>query len=770
MPTSTTAYASPDRLQQAIALHRQGQLASAQAIYTEILTRQPRHFDALHLLGVMAAQQGDAGRALELIAAAITVDPNNAAAHVNQGLALKDLGRLDEALASLQQAITLQPDLPEACYHCGLLLMELARFDAALTLFTQAIALREDFAEAHCCRGLALRELKQPREALASFDRALALRPDFPEALSNRGLLLKDLKEPRLALDSYDRAIALKPDFAEAFYNRGLLLKELRQFDAALASYNRAIALKADCAEAYCDRGNLLKELQHPEAALASYERAITIKGDFADAHANRGNLLRELMQYEAAVQSYDAALAYRTRSKWVRGMRLHAKMHIALWDDLQAEFALLTASLEREEAALPPFCAMALSDSAALQRRAAQNWVRQECPPDESLGRIAAYPRHEKIRVGYFSADFRSHPVAMLMAPVFEAHDRSRFELSAFSFRPGAGDPMSARLARAFDRFVEVPRSSDQEVAQLARRLEIDIAVDLGGFTAGSRSGMFALRAAPIQVNYLGYSGTLGAPYMDYIIADSTVIPLAARPGYSEKVAWLPHCYLPAGDRAAISVCAQTRADCGLPPQGIVYCCFNAHHKITPGTFDSWMRLLHAVDDSVLWLKMGSAVAVRNLRKEAARRGIAPERIVFAAPMPRLEDHLARHCLADLFLDTLPYNAHATATDALRAGLPVLTRAGEAFAARVGASLLRSMGLPELIATSAQHYEELAVELAQDRQRLADIREKLIATRGTAPLFDTAAFTGHLEGAYARMYQRHVDGLPADHIAAETI
>ena len=760
---------SHDRLQQAMALHRQGQLAPAQAIYQEILRRQPRHFDALHMLGVMAAQRGDAARAVELIAAAIAVDPGNAAAHVNRGLALKELGPLREALASLQRAIALRSDLPEACYHCGVVLMELGQNDAALAQLAQAIALREDFADAYCVRGLALRALKQPRDALASLDKALALRRDFPEALSNRGLVLRELGELQLACDSYDRAVALKPDFAEPFYNRGLLLKELRQFDAALASYDRAIELKADYAEAYCDRGNLLRELDQPDAALASYDRAIAIKSDFADAYAYRGNLLRTLTQYEAAVQSYDAALAHGAGAKWVRGMRLHAKMHIASWDDLDAELARLTASVVRAEVALPPFCVMALSDSTALQRRAAENWVCEECAPDDSLGRIDVRKRQQKIRVGYFSADFRSHPVAMLMAPVFEAHDRTRFEVSGFSFGPDSGDPLRPRLVRAFDRFIDVRDRSDLEISQLARELEIDIAVDLGGFTAGGRPGIFALRAAPIQVNYLGYPGTLSAPYIDYIIADEVVIPRAARPCYSEKVAYLPHCCLPGGDRPAIAAGVQRRADCGLPPDGFVFCCFNGHHKITPGTFDSWMRVLHAIEGSVLWLKAGGAAAVRNLRQEAARRGVAPERIVFAEPLHELEDHLARHRLADLFLDTLPYNAHTTAADALWAGLPVLTCAGEAFAARVGASLLRAVELPELITTTRAHYEALAVELARDTQRLAGIRQRLAAQRTTLPLFNVALFTGGLESAYIQMYQRHQTGSPPEHIHVES-
>jgi predicted O-linked N-acetylglucosamine transferase (SPINDLY family) len=365
---------------------------------------------------------------------------------------------------------------------------------------------------------------------------------------------------------------------------------------------------------------------------------------------------------------------------------------------------------------------------------------------------------------VGYFSADFREHAVATLMAGVFEAHDRERFEVSGFSFGPDTGDPMRRRLEGAFERFTDVRQRSDAEIAQLARQLEIDIAVDLGGFTADGRPRIFALRAAPLQVSYLGYVGTMAAPYMDYLIADATLIPQAAQRHYAEKIVYLPS-YQANDCKRVIAGRHFSRAELGLPATGMVYCCFNANYKITPRSFDSWMRILQATPGSVLFLYAGSAAVVENLRREALCRGVAAERLIFGDKLP-FAQYLARYRTADLFLDTLPYNAGTTASDALWAGLPVLTCAGEALAARMGASVLQALGLPELITESLPQYERLAIELGQDRERLQALRQKLAANRGRAALFDTALFTRHLESAYSTMYQRYLANRAPEHLS----
>jgi predicted O-linked N-acetylglucosamine transferase (SPINDLY family) len=354
-------------------------------------------------------------------------------------------------------------------------------------------------------------------------------------------------------------------------------------------------------------------------------------------------------------------------------------------------------------------------------------------------------------------------------MAELLELHDRSRFELVGIDFGPVADDAMRTRVRACFDRFIDVRTLSDREVAQLSRDLAIDIAVDLKGFTEDARPGIFAERAAPVQVSYLGFPGTMGAGYIDYIVADEVVIPAASRPLYSEKVVSLPDSYQVNDRKRRIADGTFTREELGLPADGFVFCCFNNDYKVTPSTFDGWMRILRRVEGSVLWLFEDSAMAATNLHKEAERRGVGAERLVFARRMAP-HDHLARYRNADLFLDTLPYNAHTTASDALWAGLPVLTCAGEAFASRVAASLLSAVGLPELITTTPAAFEALAIALASDRARLGRVRATLAANRPTAPLFDTPRFARHIEAAYQEMHERRLAGLPPDHITVAAL
>jgi predicted O-linked N-acetylglucosamine transferase (SPINDLY family) len=641
--------------------------------------------------------------------------------------------------------------------------------ERAIQLFDEVIRRKGDHAEAYYKRANALNGLGRWESALADYDQAIAVNPEYANAYCNRGTVLERLNRWDEALVSYNRAVALNPGDHLAYYNRGSVLKRLERIDEALASYERAIALKSDYVEAYLNRGNVLQELHRHEAAVASYDRAIQLKPIFAEAFQARGSSLFNLGRFEAAIASYDQAIVLKPDYKFILGMRRYAKMQICDWDDLAPDLERLTQGLRNSTAVCSPFPLLPLVDSATLQRLAARIWVREQCPPNATLATIPSYPRGDRIRIGYFSADFRSHPVSLLAAELFETHDRSRFEITAFAFGPEAGDAMRTRLERAFDRFVDVRDRSDIEVTLLARELGIDIAVDLGGFTEYSRTRIFALRAAPIQVNYLGYPGTMGAEYMDYLIGDRTVVPEAQQRHYTEKIVYLPDSYLPHDSSRTISDTVLTREELGLPPTGFVFCCFNNSYKIMPGTFDGWMRILSRVENSVLWLSQNNPTAASNLRQEAARRGVDAERLIFANRLSSLPEHLARHRAADLFLDTRPYNAHATAIDALWAGLPVLTCIGESFPGRVAASLLKAIELPALITSTAEQYEELAVQLASNPQRLAQIRQQLASNRLKTPLFDTRAFTRHLEAAYARIHERYQANLPPEHIYVES-
>jgi len=749
---------------QAQSLHQQSRLDEAQSLYQQALRHEPRYFPALHLLGVIALQKNQAELAAELIGKALYIEPSSVAAYVNYGAAQHELRRFGDAVASFDRAIALKPDCAEAFYNRGNALRELKENAAAADSYDRAIALKADYLEAYLNRGLALSQLNEHAAALASYERAISIRPDYADLHYNRGNELRSLGRHEQAIASYERAVSLKPGHADAFINLGGTQVELRRYSAALSSYDQAIALRPDYAEAHFDRGGALQHLGRYSAAIASYEAAIQLRPDYAEAHAGRARALRELGRYESAVESYDRAIALQSEASAHRGTRRHTKMQICDWRDLEADLERISGDIDNGTAAPNPFYILTLADSAALQRRAAELWVRTQGPLLPSLPEIAKRERAERIHVGYFSADFHEHATAYLIAQLFELHDRSRFKITAFSFGPDSQGEMRGRLRAGCDAFIDVRDRSDAEVAMLARAKHVDIAVDLKGFTQGHRAGIFAERAAPLQVSYLGYPGTMGAPYMDYLVADPMLIPVEHRCHYSEKILYLPDSYQVNDTRRAISARSFTRTELGLPETGFVFCCFNNSYKILPGVFARWMRILARVPGSVLWLLGDNPAAIRNLRQAAAARHIDPLRLVFADRID-LKDHLARHRAADLCIDTLPCNAHTTASDALWAGLPVLTCAGEAFGARVAASLLTAIGLPELIASSPEHYEDLAVHLAAHPRQLAETRQRLGEQRGTAPLFDTPLFARNLEAAYTAIYERLQANLAPEHL-----
>jgi predicted O-linked N-acetylglucosamine transferase (SPINDLY family) len=659
-----TAPPVPEMLRQAAAFHQQGLLDRAQPLYRRILATNPRHFDALHLLGVALAQSHDPEGAVRLIDKALAVNPYQAAAHCNRAVALLALGR----------------------------------WQAALT--------------------------------------------------------------------SCERAIALDSGYAEAYYTASLVLAALGRWEDALTRAQRALALRPGHADSHHQCGNAQCRLQRFTAAVASYDRAITLAPGHAAAHANRAVALQALGEFDAALAAHDRSIALEPGSGRAIAGRLFTRLHACDWRGWHADVAAITDRIEHGEAAMNPFALMTVTDSAPLLKRAAVLWGCKECPDADAAPPPTPTPtRHDpaqRIRVGYFSSDFRNHPVALLLAGLIEEHDRERFEVTAFSFGPDTQDLMRRRLELAFDAFLDVRGLADAEVARRARERGIDIAVDLGGYTDGARPRIFALRAAPIQVSYLGYLGTMGTAFMDYLIADRTLIPAADREHYAEKIVCLPHYQV--NSKRQIDASPSTRAQFGLPATGFVFCCFNACFKLVPATFASWMRILDRVPGSVLFLYAEHAQTERNLRREAARAGADPARLHFGGRLP-VPEYLARYRAADLFLDTAPYNAGTTASDALWAGLPVLTRAGSTFSSRIAASTLCAVGLPELITHGEAEYERRAVELASSGDEIGALKRKLDRVRASAPLFDTARFTRTLEKAYCLMVERQRALLPPDHI-----
>lgn len=742
--------------------HQAGRLDEAKAVYEQILALNDKHRDALNCLAMLHLQGGRFREGILLLDRSLASDPHQPLAHMSRGNALKDLGRLDEALLCYEQALRLKPDFAEAYYNRGAALTGLKRLDAALSDYDHAIALKPNYAQALFNRGNVLRNLGRLDEALVSYDRAIAVKPDFAEAYYNRAYVLNDLKRFDAALADCERSVALMPNFGEAHYNLGNALRELQRLDESLRSYDRAIALKPNHADAFCNRGNALRDLKRLDEALASYDRAIALRSDYAEAYNNRGNVLQALNRYEEAIASYAQAIAINPDVPYINGSWLHSKMQCCDWNDIDAAYIKVIRAVDDGDKATTPFFFLAIPSTPAQQQRCAHTYAKDKYGIVDS--QRTKRHAHGRIVVGYFSSDFCNHAMAHLIAEMIERHDRSRFEILAFSFSPPSDAPIRRRLEQAFDRFIDVRARSDGEIAALARDMEVDIAIDLNGFTTNSRPGIFALRPAPIQVNHLGYPGTLGTEAMDYIIADQVVIPPAHQTYYTEHVAYLPDTYWFNDSSKPIAAGDLDRSQAGLPHDAFVFCCFNNSYKITPDVFDIWMRLLYAVKGSVLWLLEGNAAAVRNLRREADRRRVSPDRLVFA-PRMDLANHLARHRLADLFLDTFYYNAHTTASEALWSGLPVLTCLGQTFAGRVAASLLNAVGLPEMVTRTPTEYEALALELATQPERLSGLRQKLAVNKGSRPLFDTARFTGKIEAAYLEMYRRHEAGRSPDTI-----
>ena len=705
--------------------HKAGRLAEAERIYRQVLKAEPRNADALYLLGVIAHRVGEPQSAARLIEEAIRLIPGAPHFHNDLGEAYRALGRPAEALASYDKAVAINPAYATALDNRGLALQELKRFEEALASHDQALAIEPGFAEALDNRGNVLQELGRAEDALASYDKALAARPDFARAANNRGVALEELRRHAEALASYDRALALKPDYAEALDNRGLALFELKRYEEALACYEQALAIAPRLHQALWHRGNVLQELGRAEDALASYDKALALKPDFGEAQASR----------------------------------VHLRQQLCDWTGLEREFQAL-----RERLDIAPFALLGIPGiKPAEQLQCARRFS------EEVYGGLLSQPplfasiqwpaAGAKLRVGYLSADFREHPVSMLLAEVIELHDRERFEVFAYSYGADDQSPLRRRLEAAFDMFRDVATLSDAAAARTVLEDRIQILVDLTGHTRNGRLAITALRPAPVQVSWLGYPATLGHPGLaDYMIGDAIVSPPAESAHFSESLALMPNSFQPNDRRRAIGE-RPTREAAGLPPRGFVFCCFNQSYKLNSQIFDVWCRLLAAVPGSVLWLLGENQIVQRKLREEADRRGVDSERLVFA---PRIgpAQNLARLQAADLFLDTLPFNAGATGSDALWAGVPLLTCLGETFVGRYAASLLQAAGMPELITSSLADYEALALALATDATRLAGLRAKLALNRASCALFDSPRFTRELERLLQATWAEHAQRL----------
>jgi predicted O-linked N-acetylglucosamine transferase (SPINDLY family) len=611
--------------------------------------------------------------------------------------------------------------------------------------------------------GAANMGLGRTEEAASACKRVSELNPTYADGFNNLGVTLQAQGKLDEAITAYNKALSLKPDFAEAYYNMGNALQEQGKLDEAITAYGKALSLKPDYADAYYNMGVTLKDQGKLDEAIEAYSKALSLKPDYAAAYYNTGVTLQEQGKLDEAITAYNKALSLKPDYAVARAQCLHQLAHICDWSSIEAAGSYVK-ELGIIGKSVPPFTVLTLEDAPERHRLRSELFVREKFLQKPLPATAKPSQKPECLRIGYFSADFHNHATMHLMAQIFALHDKSRFEILAYSYGPDRQDEMRKKLLGAVDVFHDVREMNDLQIVDLARREKLDIAIDLKGFTQNERLGPFAYGLAPVQISYLGYPGTLGADFIDYIVADAVVIPGDKRPHYSEQIIYLPNTYQPTDNTRIISDKIITRGDMGLPSNGFVFCCFNNSYKISPKEFDIWMRLLGKLESSVLWLLKSNKWAEQNLMREAEARGISSERLVFAERVPQAE-HLARQKLADLFLDTFSYNAHTTTSDALWAGLPVVTKLGEGFAARVAGSLLTAIGLPELITQSEEAYEALALALATDPNELAKIKSKLEANRLTQPLFDSAMYTRHLETGYQMAYDRYFTGNSPDAI-----
>ncbi len=770
---------------------QQGRSAEACDYLGEALLVFPEDLAALMNYGMALRAAGRAEEALEMFDRALAIQPNLAEALYNRGVALGDLRRYEIAVESYDRALTVQPEMVAAMVNRAVALAAIGRFDDAVSGYDRVLAIQPGNAQALTWRGLVRRTMGAPQLALADFDRALALDPAHDEAqynrgvvmldlrraaealaafdavmpshngnaemLNNRGVALWNLKRPAEALESYERALAIEPNFAEAWGNRGLALRDLMRYQEAIASFDQVLRLDPRNAVAWNCRANVLRDTMDYAAAVEGYGRAIEIRPDYAEAIINRGYAYWVLKRYAEGIADVERGLALDPAYPYGLGELLHYRMYSADWRD----FAQAKAELERLVRAgsrvVQPFIFQAVAESPEDAQACSRIWAQDKYPQQPAAPHHPA-PGRAKIRLGYLSGEFRHQATAILMAGLYEHHDREKFEIVAIDAGSNDDSHMRARLEKAFDRWIAIGNLSDAEAAQAIRAAGIDILVNLNGYFGDARMGVLAQRPAPLQVNYLGFPATLGAAYIDYIIADDTVIPQDEQRFYDEQVVTLPGCYQANDDKGRPMAQVPSRAEAGLPEQGIVFCNFNNAYKLTPQTFDSWMRILAAVEGSVLWLLESVAPFAANLRLEAEKRGIAASRLIFA-PELLPDQHLARLQLADLFLDGLPYNAHTTASDALWAGVPLITCKGTTFPGRVAASVLTAAGLPELVTQNHSDFEALAIKLAGDPKAREKLRDKIAKNRSRCALFDTARFARTIEAAYRTMWERWLAG-----------
>lgn len=744
---------------------------------------------------------GEETQALMHHSAATKLHPSHMEAWLNYGKSLAKLRKYDDAIGCFDKAIGIKHDYLEAIFNKGMSLHASKRYVEAIAMYDQVLNISPEYKDAVLNKGLSIKELGNHELALEYFEKIISTDAACAEALNGKASLLIELREhEQQAIDLYNQAIAIKPDYAEAIFNKGNALSKQERYTEAINCFKQALLIKHDYGDAYVNLGTALlrdrkyaqavesyqkainfcpenpvvhfnygcalMELRELESALVAYDMALKLSPEYIDAILNSAVTLMELKRFEEALNKLNQAKKMGADDEAYLSNYIFLRRRMCNWDGLGEELIRLFDGLKSKEIIIQPFIALALTDDLEVLRSSAQKWAEKKilCYEDKIEPK---WQVSKKIKIGYFSADFRIHPISFLTAELFDLHDRNKFEIYAFSFGPNTQDYMRKRLEQSFDQFIDVRDCSEKEIIRIARDIGIDIAIDLGGYTQDNRVNIFAERVAPVQASYLGFLGTMGVKFIDYIIADEHIIPEESQSFYDEKIAYIPSYQV--NDNQKIRVESKYSKEMfGIDSSAFVYCCFNNNYKISPEFFSSWMRILSQVDNSVLFIYVDSDLVLKNLRIEAEKRGVYGGRIIPADYLPNAE-FIERCKVADLFLDTFPYNAGTTASDALWAGLPVLTMQGRSFSSRMASSILAAIGLQEMITKTPKEYEDLAIKLATEKDLYSCIKKKLLDGKTSCTLFDTKKFTVNLELVYEEMYSRSRLQLPLDHIAIET-
>jgi protein O-GlcNAc transferase len=783
----------------ALIFHQTGNIDSIKHL-EKVITLKPNFAEAYNILGVELKAVGQLNEAVKSYKKAIEINQNYAEAYNNLGNVLMDLDLLNDAVQAYKSALAINPDIADFHNNLGNTFRKLKQLDEAAKCYQNALSINPLFTEAYNNRGISYYELGKLDDALISYKKAIEIDPSYAEAHNNLGTVFKDLRQFEDAIKFYEKALKIKPNYADAHNNHGVALKTIGQLDKAIFSYKKALEINPNDADTHNNLGNVQSDMEltndsinsfkkaisinpsfaeaynnlsisymklnHLEDAFKSNARGLKLKSDFAEGYVTQGRIFSLKNKLNNALKSFEKAHFIKPDMDFNLGSILQTKMKLCDWDNLQILIDELVYKINDGQKAILPMDLLSLIDDPELQFKSSQIFANFEYPPSQILLKIKDYPRHSIIKIGYFSADFKDHPVSNLTAELYELHDRSHFEIHAFSFGLDTKDEMNLRIKAGVDFFHDVQSFNDKDIVLLTRSIEIDIAVDLSGYTAGCRTKIFSMRAAPIQASYIGLLSSMGAEYYDYLIAGDGMIPEQNQKYFTEKIVYLPS-YQVNDSKETPPDINLSRQDVGLPDEVFVFCCFNNTYKITPTTFDSWARILDKTEGSVLLIYANNKSSQKNLTQEIILRGIDPQRLIFGKSLPRPE-YLARYRVADLFLDTWPYNAGTTASDALRMGLPVLTLIGNAYPSRMAASILNAVNLKELITNTQEEYETLAIEFAQDPIKLKKIREKLLNNLDTAPLYDAPLFTKNIESAYKQIYQRYYQNLKPKNIIIE--